>query len=129
MGDFNDNPNEESVRISLQTKSADNYGKGDLINLMLPLSDGKTGTHFYTGGSTGAEWSVLDQMVVSSALFKDSTGLSVKSRRAYIFSPDFLLEKNTKGFIVPYRTFIGMKYHGGFSDHLPVYLDLERKQD
>ncbi|MGM0648920.1 MAG: hypothetical protein ACQES1_00265, partial [Bacteroidota bacterium] len=24
----------------------------------------------------------------------------------------------------PYRTYIGYKYHGGYSDHLPVYLKL-----
>ena len=35
------------------------------------------------------------------------------------------LEYNKEGLLVPNRTFHGMKYHGGFSDHLPVYLDIE----
>lgn len=124
MGDFNDNPHEESVAKSLNAKSPNNYKSGDLINLMWPLTKGSYGTHFYSGGTTGVEWSVLDQMVVSSAMLDSPKGLCVKSKQAYIFYTDFLLEKNSKGFTVPYRTFIGMKYNGGFSDHLPVYLDL-----
>ncbi|MGM0498283.1 MAG: endonuclease, partial [Bacteroidota bacterium] len=37
----------------------------------------------------------------------------------------FLLEKDEK-YIgkKPYRTYVGFKYNGGFSDHLPIILDL-----
>ncbi len=126
MGDFNDTPNEESVSNSLKAKSPENYKSGNLVNLMYPMMSANIGTHFYSGGATGAEWSVLDQMVVSSNLLDDSLGLRVKNKQAHIFSADFLFEKNNKGMTVPYRTFIGMKYNGGFSDHLPVYMDIER---
>ena len=42
-----------------------------------------------------------------------------------VFEPDFLLEDD-KAFLgkMPKRTYIGMRYQGGFADHLPVYLDL-----
>ncbi|OYT12475.1 MAG: endonuclease [Bacteroidetes bacterium 4572_112] len=124
MGDFNDTPDEVSVTKGLKARSPDNYKEGDLVNLMYPLMSEKIGSHFYAG-ETGSEWSVLDQMVVSSNLLDKTNLLKVKGNKAHIFSADFLLEKNNKGIIVPNRTFIGMKYHGGFSDHLPVYMDIK----
>jgi endonuclease/exonuclease/phosphatase family metal-dependent hydrolase len=127
MGDFNDTPIDESVTQGLKAKSPEHYKKGDLVNLMYPLNNGIRGTHFYAG-PTGNEWSVLDQMVVSTALLDSTSTLFVKNSRAHIFSAGFLLEQNDKGIIVTNRTFIGMKYHGGFSDHLPVYLDIEKKE-
>ncbi len=124
MGDFNDTPDEVSVTKGLKAKSPDNYKEGDLVNLMYPLMSNKIGSHFYAG-ETGSEWSVLDQMVVTSNLLDKTNLLKIKGNKAHIFSADFLLEKNSKGIIVPNRTFIGMKYHGGFSDHLPVYMDIK----
>jgi len=124
MGDLNDTPNEESVMHGLRPKPIDNYKNGDLVNLMMPLMNNKIGSHFYSG-TTGNEWSVLDQMLVSSGLLDKSNGIKVKENRAHIFSAGFLLEYNKEGLLVPNRTFHGMKYHGGFSDHLPVYLDIE----
>ena len=123
MGDFNDSPNEESVTKGLRAKSPDNYKEGDLVNLMYPLMNKQIGSHFYAG-ETGNEWSMLDQIVVSSNLLKTNNSVRVKENKAHIFSANFLLETNKKGIIVPNRTFIGMKYHGGFSDHLPIYIDV-----
>lgn len=128
MGDFNDSPDEESVTQGLKAKSPDNYKDGDLVNLMYPMMHKAIGSHFYGGGSTGNEWSVLDQMVVSSSLLNVNNPIYVKDKKAYIFYAEFLLEQNNKGLIVPNRTYIGMKYHGGFSDHMPVYLDLKSQQ-
>jgi hypothetical protein len=46
----------------------------------------------------------------------------------HIFEEDFLLEDDEKFFgKKPFRTYVGMKYAGGFSDHLPVYVDLYLK--
>jgi hypothetical protein len=42
-----------------------------------------------------------------------------------IAAADFLLTGDTKNLgKMPYRTYSGPNYLGGFSDHLPVYLDL-----
>lgn len=128
MGDFNDTPVDESVTQGLKAKSPDKYKAGDLVNLMYPLSGGLMGTHFYAG-PTGNEWSVLDQMVVSSSMLDSTSTLFVKNAKAHIFAAGFLLEQNDKGIIVTNRTYIGMKYHGGYSDHLPVYIDIKRKKD
>jgi exonuclease III len=126
MGDFNDTPDDESVRQGLSPKPIDKFRKGDLINLMETIETHHLGTHFYGGGATGNEWSVLDQMIVSSGLLDGKKGLHIKNKEAHIFSAAFLLENNSEGIIVPNRTFHGMKYHGGYSDHMPVYLDLEK---
>jgi hypothetical protein len=44
-----------------------------------------------------------------------------------VYAPAFLLEEDPDlpGFR-PYRTYRGFTYHGGFSDHLPVYIDIWR---
>ncbi len=128
MGDFNDTPLDKSVIEGLKAKSPEHYDKTDLINLMYPMSNKAFGTHFYAG-TTGNEWSVLDQMIVSPSLLDTTSSLFVKGGKAHIFSAGFLLEQNNKGIVVPNRTFHGMKYHGGFSDHLPVYLDLESNKE
>lgn len=69
------------------------------------------GTHQYQG-----RWMMLDQFIVAKKL----SGL-----RPSVFAPDWLLEKDYKylGY-KPKRTYIGPAYHGGYSDHLPIFLDL-----
>jgi len=45
---------------------------------------------------------------------------------AEIFKAGFLLEPDIKfGGLKPKRTYVGFKYQEGFSDHLPVLLQVE----
>jgi len=121
MGDLNDHPNDESVLKGLaalpDTIKMDTF---DLYNMMYPKV-GKEGTHKYQG-----VWGVLDQIIVSHSLMKGYNGLKTHQGQAYIFKAPFLLEPDEthRGYKLN-RTFIGMKYHGGFSDHLPIYVDLQ----
>ncbi len=126
MGDFNDKPEDESVSNFLQAKSPENYTSNDLVNLMFPMSKKGLGSHFYDGSGFN-EWSTIDQLVVSANLLSPENRLMVKNNQAYIFKAPFLLKTNKNGLEVPFRTFIGQRYSGGFSDHLPVYLDLQVK--
>ena len=81
-----------------------------LENLMIKSSKVELGTHKYQG-----IWSCLDQFYVSHSL-KDSA-------QATIFAPNWLLEEDTKYLdYQPKRTYVGYRYHGGYSDHLPVVL-------
>ena len=42
----------------------------------------------------------------------------------------FLLEEDEKyGGDKPFRTYYGMKYNGGYSDHLPIVLDILIRDD
>ena len=51
---------------------------------------------------------------------------NVKVKKVEILRHPFLLEEDEKyGGDKPFRTYNGMKYWGGFSDHLPVSFDWE----
>ena len=83
-----------------------------LTNLMLSTDRVGQGTHKYRG-----IWSCIDQFYVSHAL--------TNKARASIFAPNWLLEEDTKYLDTqPKRTYIGFRYHGGYSDHLPIVLRL-----
>ena len=83
-----------------------------LTNLMLSTERVGQGTHKYRG-----IWSCIDQFYVSHAL--------TNKARASIFAPNWLLEEDTKYLDTqPKRTYIGFRYHGGYSDHLPIVLRL-----
>ena len=123
MGDLNDTPIDESLTQGLGSVLADSSSKEPLYNLMLPMKNPDVGTHFYKG-PTGAEWNLIDQFIVSKSLYYGNAQLKLKGEKAYIFKAPFLLEKNNEGIEIPNRTYLGMKYHGGYSDHLPIYLDI-----
>jgi len=90
----------------------------ELYNLMLRFRDG--GTHKFQ-----KTWSIIDQFVVSGNLLTNKKGLSVSPTDARIFKADFLVEADETNLgDKPNRTYVGMKYQGGFSDHLPIYLDI-----
>ena len=52
-----------------------------------------------------------------------------KKKRTNVACLPFLLTKDEKyGGMQPFRTYVGMKYQEGYSDHLPVYVDFETNQ-
>lgn len=123
MGDFNDTPSDKSMRNSLGALPCDSLRtNGVFYNLMFPFVSQNKGTHYYQG-----QWNCYDQFVVSRALLNKHHSLHVSEERGHIFAPDFLLTDDEKFFQRrPWRTYNGMKYWGGFSDHLPIFIDLTR---
>ena len=120
MGDFNDEPSDKSMQ-SLSRARTNKAGKPlHLHNLWLPLErTSKVGSYKF-----GKQWNFLDQMFVSDKLMNQSHSLHVKPQSATIFQADFLLtEDKTNGGIRPKKTFHGRKYEGGYSDHLPIFVD------
>jgi len=120
MGDFNDYPSNQSVQEILN--AGKNRDSNRLINLMPDHKNYSRGTHKFEG-----EWGILDQIMVSPALLLQDKPIFVEGE-AHIFDADFLLQADTK-FLgnMPFRTFLGMKYRGGFSDHLPIFVDFQLK--
>jgi len=120
MGDFNDYPDNASLLEVLQAREPEEpYRPETLYNLMFPLHKEGRGTHKHE-----AEWGALDQIVVSGHLLAQKQGLYTTPTDVHIFNVDFLLEDDLKYLgKKPFRTYSGMKYVGGFSDHLPVYID------
>jgi hypothetical protein len=126
MGDFNDGPEDESFSKVLKAKHpGEEIFPESYYNLTLAeQSDWNHGTLKYR-----ADWDIFDQVVVSGYLLNDTSPLQVNLDKAIIFHEDFLLEEDTRYLgLKPYRTFTGFKYNGGFSDHLPVYFDLNIKE-
>jgi endonuclease/exonuclease/phosphatase family metal-dependent hydrolase len=126
MGDLNDGPEDESLLIHLGAKrNTEKYENGQLYNMMhTSATEGVAGTHKYQG-----QWHAFDQIIVSGALLQDGQALQIPDKQARIFEADFLLQEDiTYMGKKPFRTYTGYHYQGGFSDHLPVYIDLNTTQ-
>lgn len=127
MGDFNDEPDDLSLCCDLAAMSPQEpYSSAALYNLMWPLMNNPDyGSHKYQG-----RWSVIDQIIVSSALLFEfppqQEGMPLRRLpEAWILFEDFLVIKDQKylGY-KPFRTYEAYRYTGGYSDHLPVCLDI-----
>ena len=121
MGDFYDFPSDKSLCDGLKALSVPSNPDGaQLYNLMDAMQKKGLGTNKHAG-----EWGILDQLIVSGALLRSSAAVHTSQNKAHIFSPDFLLEDD-KAYLgkQPFRTYNGIKYQGGYSDHLPVYLEI-----
>lgn len=119
MGDLNDEPFEPSIREGLRAFPPKEVSRpDDLYNLAADIRQG--GTHKFQ-----QYWHVIDQIIVSEGLMKAGNGFAVRGDGMHIFDAPFLLVRDEThlGF-KPNRTFEGMRYNGGFADHLPVYVDL-----
>lgn len=119
-GDFNDEPENKSItevlRVHLEEEVLDD---SELFNLMYELT-GKVGTHKFNG-----EWGILDQFIVSTSLVKGQGKLKITTNRAQVFQAEWLLIDETRYMgKKPFRTYQGPKFLGGYSDHLPIYLDI-----
>ena len=112
IGDFNDDPDSKSIKRLIT-----GY---DLFNPMETLRSFDRGTTNYN-----RQWSLFDQILISTNFFKTSNSL-YEYYKANIFDEDFLklYEGRYKG--TPYRTYVGQKYKGGYSDHFPVYAILKK---
>lgn len=103
MGDLNDYPTNDAPKLVAEklpeqiTKASGSFG----------------GTYNFK-----SEWDVLDHIMTSSGFMKKK-GLRVVPNSGKIYSPEFLMSEY-KGDRVPFRTYAGTKYLGGYSDHLPV---------
>ena len=117
MGDFNSTPSDP---IMSELIDPDKTSYCSLTNLSDGKMAGTGGTYRYQG-----TWEMIDHIIVSGGLLESSKGLDTGKEHFRIFSPDFLLKKDDKyPGMVPYSTYRGYSYQGGFSDHLPVLLDL-----
>lgn len=122
MGDFNDTPIDPSIVEILNAKSLNKeISDTSMYNLAYDLCKKGKGSHKYQ-----AYWNLIDQIIVSGNLLTDDCGsIKTHNKSLTIFDAPFLLEDDKKYLNQkPNRTYIGYKYHGGFSDHLPVYIDL-----
>lgn len=102
MGDFNAEPGDPVFRPILQRLVS-------LIPQKRKELKKAQGTYYYQG-----LWGYIDHVLVSSSM------LECCESRAHVAKFPFLLTE--KG--VPWRTYQGPVYKGGYSDHLPLYVEL-----
>lgn len=107
MGDFNDEPQNNSIKLLVKSCS--------LFNPMETLQSYNRGSSYHN-----RKWSLFDQIMVSGNFFKPSKHL-FEYYTANIFDEDFLKLFNGRYKGSPFRTYVGKKYKGGYSDHFPVY--------
>jgi hypothetical protein len=70
-------------------------------------------------------WESFDLFLASDGLFQGVSGLGIEDNTGYIVSKGFLLIKDNKYTgVKPFRTYEGYSYKGGFSDHLPIFVDI-----
>jgi predicted extracellular nuclease len=108
MGDLNDYPTDKAPQLI-----------DEKLNPLITKESGEFGgSHNYK-----ETWDVLDHIFVSPSLQNSKKGFKVCSSSGKIHSFSFLLTEY-KGQIVPFRTYGGSTYLGGYSDHLPVSIEL-----
>ena len=107
IGDFNDDPTSNSIKRLVNSQS--------LFNPMEVL-------HTYSRGTTSYnfQWNLFDQILFSTNFF-EATPDTLSFDKANIFDDDFLKLFKGKYKGKPFRTYVGPKYKGGYSDHFPVY--------
>ncbi len=101
-GDFNDYHDSPALKQLEQHH---------LINISKSAKgrNGAKGTYRYHG-----EWNSLDQMLCSHSLYRQMKGCEIGDL-------PFLLQEDEKyGGKKPFRTYLGPRYLGGYSDHLPL---------
>lgn len=111
MGDFNDEPNSNSVTKHLV--------QHDFYNPMTKLQSKFKGSLAFRG-----QWNLFDQIIFSNNFHQYSKGKHSFSY-AKIFDNDFLKIYHGRYKGKPYRTYVGRRYMGGYSDHFPVYITLQ----
>ncbi len=111
MGDFNDLP---------VSKSITRYLKDEFYNLAFIPYSKKMGTVFAKG-----RWLMFDQIMISQGMMI-AQGYKIKSSRLTVhFDKRLLFYDKKRAIYRPNRSYSGKKYHGGFSDHLPVYITMD----
>ncbi|EDM45474.1 hypothetical protein SCB49_06692 [unidentified eubacterium SCB49] len=117
MGDFNDDPSNESIKKYLGAKKEkEGIQIKELYNPMESMHKKGIGTLAYRD-----HWNLFDQMIISTELTKDDYS-SYRLYKAGIFNKNYLVNPRGRYKDYPFRSFTGGSFTGGYSDHFPVYL-------
>ncbi len=121
VGDFNDEPHNKSVTETLgATTIPEKVENEALYDLMAPLKEEGYASYNYNG-----KWNMLDHIVVSGSLLDKK---KTEAENAIVFNRKWMLfyHQKTKQYR-PSRTYYRGKYYAGYSDHLPVCVDIVQK--
>ncbi|HIB32554.1 MAG TPA: endonuclease/exonuclease/phosphatase family protein [Candidatus Marinimicrobia bacterium] len=124
MGDLNDEPIDPSVKIHLGAHmDNDSVGTAPYIlwNTMGPWHRNSAGsTYKYAGKDM-----VYDHLIISPGLL-DKRGLVIINGSVGVFDGEKYRQHGGKYDGYPFRFWAGNRLLGGYSDHMPVYLSVEK---
>jgi len=122
MGDFNDDPTDDSLKKILNTKGDwKTLEENDLFNPMEKLYKKGIGSLAYRD-----KWNLFDQFFFTGNLI-NAEKKNYSFWKVGVHNPSYLLSQSGKYKGYPFRTYAGGSYIGGYSDHFPVYLYLIKK--
>jgi predicted extracellular nuclease len=119
MGDLNDDPINKSItQVIGAVAEKDEVMRGGMYNPWTELYKKGYGTLAYQDA-----WGLFDQILVSQPwLPENQNGFFLKTAR--IFNKEYMVENRGRYKGYPMRTWDGLTYRGGYSDHFPTYLIL-----
>jgi predicted extracellular nuclease len=121
LGDLNDNPDAKSITENLRAKGKNkNLAAGDLFNPMWQMYRDGQASYIYRDMPE-----MIDNIIVSQGLLQPNNGVYHYSS-AHIFRKNFMITQTGSFAGYPFRTYAGGSYAGGYSDHFPVYIILNK---
>lgn len=121
LGDFNANPDAETLKKYFKTTI--NYFHQSDLQFFNPMEILVSDNKFTTLHKE--KWLLYDQILFSKNFMNLYDAPLVVD--CNVFNPKFLQEWNQRYKGQPYRTYVGRKYLGGYSDHFPIYSILKIK--
>ena len=120
MGDFNDDPHDDSMKKILNAKKyIEDVKTNGIYNPMeVILSDQGIGSNAYRD-----VWQLFDQILVTEP-FLNKKYDSYQFYKAGIFNKSYLINKAGRYKGYPFRSFSWGSFTDGYSDHLPPYIYL-----
>lgn len=122
LGDLNDSPVDKSLLEVLATDTTPMQG-GSLYNPFHALAATGEGSIVFQ-----KNYQLIDHIVVSTNTLNTNAKLVYVPGSAAVHKPDFARETEERFKGNPFRTYAGNKYLGGYSDHFPVYIQLELRK-
>jgi len=125
MGDLNDEPTDPSVNKHLgASMNLSDLGRGKSIlwNVMKPFHRNPNGSTYKYGGKD----MVYDHLIVSRGLM-DDRGWGLVSNSVSVFDGEKYRQHGGKYDGYPFRFWAGSRLLGGYSDHMPIFLEIEIK--
>ena len=122
MGDFNDNPTAKSIKEHLKPVGKINdLETGGLFNPMWKLYNDGIGSYAYRDS-----WDLIDMIMVSYGLVKNVKTNTYRYKSTEIFRKSYMVTSTGSFAGYPFRTYAGGVYQGGYSDHFPVFITLQK---
>lgn len=124
MGDFNDDPVSTSLKNYLKAglNPKDISPEMPYLNLMYPLYKKGVASLAYQDAPN-----LFDQIIVSGNVLADKVSNEYSVYKTEVFAPSYHINRdgNWKGY--PLRSWNGDQFTGGYSDHFPAFIVLQRE--